>query len=206
MQRRPFQRASKQINAPQAIFGMADILRGHTRQVDGASFSLDGRKILTRSGDRTVKVWEAGTGRLLATLGGHQQDIVDAEFSPDGERIVTRADTARMWESRNGSLLAVFPDGDKAAQLSPDGRRIVVSNAGTPRVLALLAPDAGAPPEWFRDFLHYMAQRRLNSEGGLEVVPLADWLGVRDRLHLVANKTGAAETTYLVLLRQFVHD
>ena len=73
--------------------------------------------------------------------------------------------------------------------------RIVVSDDGPPRVRTLLAPGAGAP-EWFRDVLHYMAQRRLNSDGGLEVIPLAQWLAIRGRLRLAAGDTRTPATSY----------
>ena len=52
-------------------------------------FSPDGTRIVTASGDRTAKVWDAETGAETLTLKGHTGDVFSASFSPDGKRIVT---------------------------------------------------------------------------------------------------------------------
>ena len=46
-------------------------LKGHTAQVFGVAFSPDGRRIVTGSYDKTVKVWDAATGQELLVLKGH---------------------------------------------------------------------------------------------------------------------------------------
>lgn len=45
------------------------------------------------------RVWEATTGRLVATLAGHTGAVNTASFSPDGRLIVTASTdrTARLW-------------------------------------------------------------------------------------------------------------
>jgi len=63
-----------------------------------------------------------------------------------GIRSACTAKPVRLWEAQTGRLLAVVPDLNKAVQFSPDSQ---------------------VPPEWFAQFLQYMALRRLNAEGGL---------------------------------------
>ena len=46
-------------------------LKGHTDAVASASFSPDGSRVVTASGDRTAKVWDAKTGAEVLTLKGH---------------------------------------------------------------------------------------------------------------------------------------
>jgi tRNA A-37 threonylcarbamoyl transferase component Bud32 len=64
-------------------------LKGHTNIVTSASFSPDGTRIVTASGDKTAKVWDAKTGTETFTLKGHTGQVRSAAFSPDGTRIVT---------------------------------------------------------------------------------------------------------------------
>jgi WD40 repeat protein len=59
----------------------------------------DGQKVVTGSADRTVKVWEMASGRLLRTLEGHKDTVYAVAVFPDGRSIVTgSADrTVRIW-------------------------------------------------------------------------------------------------------------
>ena len=147
-----------------------------------------------------------------ATLQGHEGAVTSAQFSPDGTRLVTASDdkTARLWETESGKLLATLQGHEGAvysAQFSPDGKRIVTgSDDKTARLWTILPPSAGAPPEWFRDFLHYLAQQRLNQDGELESIRSAKLMTIRDRLVMVARGNTAGETPYLYVLRHFVHE
>src|SRR5262249_54524177 len=80
-------------------------LRGHTGNVNGLAFSPDGRRPATAPGDRTVKVWEAATGRELLTLKGHRGVVWDVGFSQDGARLASASadGTARLWDAHTGA-------------------------------------------------------------------------------------------------------
>ena len=146
------------------------LLVGHTSTVWSAAFSPDGTRIVTASADKTARLWEAATGRLLATLEGHRDTVRHAAFSPDGARVVTASGdrTARLWEVATGRRLATL-EGHKgyvsSAALSPDGARILTASydktarlweAATGRLLAIIeghkstvesaafSPDGGA--------------------------------------------------------------
>ena len=75
------------------------VLRGHAAAVNHATFSPDGKFIVTASDDGTARLWVAATGRTLATLFGHTRSLTTAGFSPDGKRIVTASEdgTARIF-------------------------------------------------------------------------------------------------------------
>ncbi len=64
-------------------------LKGHDDRVRSAMYSPDGKRIVTASGDKTAKVWDANTGQELMTLTGHQGGVLSAAYSADGKRITT---------------------------------------------------------------------------------------------------------------------
>ena len=64
-------------------------LRGHTGLLWSVAFSPDGKRIVTGSGDKTVKVWDAATGQEVLALRGHAEDVLSVAFSPDGKRILS---------------------------------------------------------------------------------------------------------------------
>ena len=51
-------------------------------------FSPDGARILTASADKTAKLWDAASGKLIASF-GHMDGVEVAAFSRDGARILT---------------------------------------------------------------------------------------------------------------------
>lgn len=108
----------------------------HTSIVYSSSFSPDGTKLATGSGDATVKIWEVATGRELITLRGHTGTISAIEFSPEGSRLATASHDAsvKLWEVSTGreiltlrghsqriSSVAFSPDGKMLATASWDG-------------------------------------------------------------------------------------
>ena len=61
-----------------------------------AAFSPDGKRIVTASGDKTARIWDAATGQPIGEpLKGHEDAVYSAAFSPDGKRIVTASRTRR---------------------------------------------------------------------------------------------------------------
>jgi WD40 repeat protein/tRNA A-37 threonylcarbamoyl transferase component Bud32 len=82
----------------------SDLLRAHTSPINAATFSPDGRLLATASADRTVKVWDPGTGRLVITLHGLTQPVTRVLFSPVGARILTLCldRSARLWDLATG--------------------------------------------------------------------------------------------------------
>ena len=77
------------------------ILKGHTGRVYSASFSPDGRQIVSASEDNTVRIWDVATGRQVgAPLKGHTSTVYSASFSPDGKQIVSASydKTIRIWD------------------------------------------------------------------------------------------------------------
>ncbi len=70
-------------------------------KVFSASFSPDGRRIVTAGEDKTARLWSATTGAPLVSLLGHSDAVWSAVFDPSGRLVVTASDdgTARVWTS-----------------------------------------------------------------------------------------------------------
>jgi WD40 repeat protein len=108
-------------------------LEGHTGWDNLATFSPDGKRVLTTSSARTATVWDAATGARLRTLEGHTGSVRSAAFSPDGKRIATASGdgTAAVWDAATGARLASLK-GHNASVISvafsPDGKRVVTAS------------------------------------------------------------------------------
>ena len=66
------------------------VLNGHGGAVTAASFSADGRRIVTDSEDGAARVWDAETGDQTAVFQAREGTMHAAVLSPDSRRIVTR--------------------------------------------------------------------------------------------------------------------
>ncbi len=111
----------------------------HGDQVDFATFSSDGARLLTVAA-RTARIWDAASGRQLAMLDGHSGKVRSAVFSQDGSLVVTASEdaTARIWDSTSGRQVMALVGHTKPvsfAAFSPDGTRVVTASIdGTARI------------------------------------------------------------------------
>jgi WD40 repeat protein len=104
------------------------------------ALSLDGRWAATSSTDRTVKIRDTASGKVVHTLQGHGSDVQGLAFSPDGGRLASCGmdRTVKVWDTTDGQELITLrghTNGVYGVAFSPDGRRIVSSGLdGTVRV------------------------------------------------------------------------
>jgi WD40 repeat protein len=116
------------------------ILHGHRAGVFHASFSPDGRLVLTASADGTARVWRADGGGEPVVLEGPGGRIGSVAFSPDGTRVAMACGdgTARVWRAEGGGepvVLEGHGGGVESVDFSLDGTHVATaSRDGTARV------------------------------------------------------------------------
>lgn len=70
-------------------------------RVYSIDISYNGEKIVSRSYDKKVRIWNAKTGDAIGKpLQGHTGSVMSVAFSADGEKIVSGSDdkTVRIWD------------------------------------------------------------------------------------------------------------
>jgi WD40 repeat protein len=64
-------------------------LKKHTGAINAVAFSPKGERFASASEDRTVKVWDTETLKLLCSLEGHTEAVRGVAFSPDGRKMAS---------------------------------------------------------------------------------------------------------------------
>jgi WD40 repeat protein len=128
--------AEDALRAALAASHLRRVLTGDTAGVVSPVYSADGKRILTASGDGTVRLWDAVTGRELHVFSTHGV-VSQATMDVTGTRIVAANRRAGpiLWNVRTGrriplrgshmgaSTVAFSRDGSLAAAAGEDPRR-----------------------------------------------------------------------------------
>jgi WD40 repeat protein len=93
------------------------------------AFSPDGKRVVSAPGDRTARLWDAESGKIVQTLKGHLDPITDVVFSPDSQQLASTSfdKTVRLWDAGSGELgqtLEGHSDWVWRVIFSPDGKQL----------------------------------------------------------------------------------
>jgi WD40 repeat protein len=120
------------------------ILTGHNNSVGALAATPDGRLVVSASWDRTVRVWDLGTGRAIHVLEGHEEYVESVAVTPDGTRAVSGSvdGTVRVWDLTAGAMADVIKVGEPVVGVAahPDGVRLAVATPSRV-LLRSLGPD-----------------------------------------------------------------
>jgi WD40 repeat protein len=107
-------------------------LRGPHGQVYQVAYSSDGKLIAAPGHRKTVRVWDASTGKRVFTLAGHSDLISDVAFSPDSKQLASASwdKTVKLWDARTGRLVRTIALSDQVGSVafSPDGKQLVTGD------------------------------------------------------------------------------
>ena len=109
-------------------------LKGHRKTLTDIVYSPNGRWTATSSLDRSIRLWDVRTGKMLARfLAGHRDWIRTLVFHPDGRQLCSGGDDGalRLWDLTNGRKLNRIPVSQgwvRTVSYSHDGRLLAAGS------------------------------------------------------------------------------
>ncbi|MEH2323580.1 MAG: serine/threonine-protein kinase [Nostoc sp.] len=105
-------------------------LTGHSRtlgSVNALAISPDGYTLASGSDDKTIKLWDLNTQKILGSLSGHSHAVKSVAFSPDGQILASASDdkTIKLWQIETLKEICTLlghSHAVKSVAFSPDGQ------------------------------------------------------------------------------------
>jgi WD40 repeat protein len=119
-------------------------LRGHTDAVYSVDWHQDGKLLATAGADKTIKLWDAQTGKSTSTLTGHAAKITFVSWLNDSSLLTGSSDGAiKKWDTKIGKSedIASILDQKNSSfyplhmALSPDKKKCTASGNSTVAII-----------------------------------------------------------------------
>ena len=112
---------------PGAVARFGSLRLKHSQPgVNAVCYSADAKMIASGGEDRTVRLWEAETGKLIHVFEGHRFPVTSVAISPKGDMLASGSERGGLmvWNLKDYSVLyedSVFGRGEMKLSFSPDG-------------------------------------------------------------------------------------
>lgn len=108
-------------------------LAGHTKAVSGIALHQGGNLMISCGYDRTIRIWERSTGKLLHKCKDHTDLVTAIVLSPDQRTLISasRDRTIRVWDIETGILERTITGHSgyvNSVAITPDGTTIVTGS------------------------------------------------------------------------------
>ena len=141
---------------------------GHTKDVRSVSLSADGRRAISGSWDKTLRLWNVDTGECLQTFSGHTDSVRAVSLTPDGRRALSGSwdKTLRLWDVDTGECLQTLQGHSNYVNsvfLSADGSRAL--SGGWDKTLRFWDTDNGTCLNAFEAHANFINSVCLSADG-----------------------------------------
>ena len=108
------------------------VFLGHKNAAQAVAYSPHGPLIASGGADKKVKLWHAGSFKLLRTYSGARDFVTAVAFSPNGRLLAAGSldGSVRIWRTSSGRVYRVLKGARGrvgSVAFSPDGRRIAAA-------------------------------------------------------------------------------
>ncbi len=127
---------------------LSHTLTGHSDKVTSVAISSDSETLVSGCADKTIKVWNLNTGKLIRTLTEDLGEVSSVAISPDGHFLAVGScqhpkSNVKVWNLKSGKLLHTLLGHQKPVNclaISPDGE-ILASGSNKIKIWNLHSGD-----------------------------------------------------------------
>jgi WD40 repeat protein len=140
-------------------------LTGHSNVIQSVAISADSALLASGSSDKTIKVWDLGTGELRDTLTGHSSCIFSLAISSDRQTLASCGDkTTKIWSLKTGKLLHNLNHLKSVGSVAISSEGQIFAIGGN-KTIKIWNPHTGEWPRTLSEDLGYVCSIAISPDG-----------------------------------------